>query len=38
MAESGYTDEPVVRDGNIVTARAAAGDDFARACVGAVSG
>ena len=38
MAESGYTDEPVVRDGNIVTASAAAGDDFARACVGAVSG
>lgn len=38
MAESGYADEPVVRDANIITARAAAGDGFARACVGAVAG
>jgi hypothetical protein len=38
MAESGFADEPVVRDANIITARAAAGEDFARACVGAVAG
>ena len=38
MAESGFADEPVVRDAKIITARAAGGDDFAHACVGAVAG
>ncbi|MCA3217604.1 MAG: DJ-1/PfpI family protein [Burkholderiales bacterium] len=38
MDETGFADQPVVRDGPLITARGTAVDDFARACVRALTG